>query len=393
MERVMPSRFVIGLAVAGALCAFPACGRHEEPPPAAAPRPREATRSGDVISIPADSPQAAQMRVEAVRAVDVPADEVVAPGKVGIDPHRTSRVLLPVPGRVVTVMAHLGDTVEQGQPVVAVDSPEADAAIAAFVQAQAAERQAGATLTKAQADFERTRDLYEARAASQKDLLAAQNDLAQAGASVETTRAGREQARRKLDLLGLDPNAFHQRTLVRAPLSGKVLDISVAPGEYRNDTSTPLMTIADLSTVWISSDVPESAIRLIHVGDRVTITLVAYPDETFSGHVTRIADVLDPQTRTIKVYVTMPNPKNRFRPEMFGSIRHAGPGRLLPVVPVGAVVQQFGRPVVFVARAPGEFERRPVTLGTRVGDGVAVMSGLQSGDRVVVDGAVLLKDL
>jgi cobalt-zinc-cadmium efflux system membrane fusion protein len=331
------------------------------------------------------------MRVEAVRAAEMPTDEVVAPGKIAINPNRTSKLLLPVAGRIVEVLAHLGDAVTQGQAVVAVQSPDADAAIAAVLQGQAAEQQAEATLTKAQADFERTKDLYEAKAVAQKDFVTAQNDLAQARAALETARAGREQARRKVELLGLNPSDFRQRTFARAPISGKVLEISVAPGEYRNDTSTPLMTIADLSTVWMSSDVPESMIRLIHVGDGVTITLVAYPGETFAGRVARIADVLDPQTRTVKVYVGLPNPQGRLRPEMFGSIRHTGAVRTVPVVPLSALVQEYGKSVVFLERAPGEFERREVIVGTRAAGVVPVLSGVKVGDRVIADGAVLLK--
>jgi cobalt-zinc-cadmium efflux system membrane fusion protein len=78
------------------------------------------------------------------------------------------------------------------------------------------------------------------------------------------------------------------------------LEIAVAPGEYRNDTNASLMTIADLKTVWITSNVPESRIRLIQVGERVDIELAAYPGEVFRGQVKRIADTVDPETRTIK---------------------------------------------------------------------------------------------
>jgi cobalt-zinc-cadmium efflux system membrane fusion protein len=387
----MPRLTAADLLFAGTVALLAGCGRGEAPAPSAAARPPEPTKRGDVVTIPPDSPQAKQMRVEPVRAAELPADEVAAPGKIIINPNRTSKVFPPVTGRVVDVLAHLGDAVTQGQPVVTVESPDAGVAVAAYLQAQAAERQAEATLTKAQRDFDRTKDLYEARAVAQKDVVATENDLAQAKAGLETARAGREQARRKLEVLGLTPNAFQQRTLVRAPISGKVLEINVAPGEYRNDTSAPLMTIADLSAVWISSDVPESAIRLIHVGDRVTIGFVAYPGETFSARVTRIADVLDPQTRTIKVYLEMPNPEGRFRPEMFGNIRHAGAVRSMPVVPAAALVQEYGKSVVFVEGTAGQFERREVTLGTRSGDLVPVLSGVKVGERVVVDGAVLLK--
>jgi cobalt-zinc-cadmium efflux system membrane fusion protein len=123
----------------------------------------------------------------------------------------------------------------------------------------------------------------------------------------------------------------------------------------------------------------------------VAITLVSFPDEVFGGTVSRIGDVLDPQTRTLKVTVTLPNPAGRFRPEMFGSIRQPGPRRSLPVLPADAVVLEYGRPVVFVERAPGQFERRAVATGARAESLVAITRGVQAGERIVVDGAVLLR--
>jgi membrane fusion protein, heavy metal efflux system len=344
------------------------------------------------VVVPPDSPQAAQLKIEPVRMREIAVDEVIAPGRIGIDPNRSSRLLLPVAGRVVAVLAKVGDAVEQGQPVLSVDSPDSDAAIAASSQAEAAERQAEAALRKADADLARTTDLYEHRAVAQKDLLGAQNDQEQARATLETARAALHQARRKLELLELKPGELRQVVKVRAPISGKVLEVSVAPGEYRNDTGTPLMTIADLSRVWISSDVPEPAIRFIRVGEHVTITMVAYPDEEFDGRVARIADVLDPQTRTVKVHIEMANPRGRFRPEMFVTIRHSGDSRSTPVVPAGAIVQEYGRPIVFLERSPGRFERREVVLGPRASNLVPIISGVRAGERIVVDGGVLLKD-
>jgi len=90
--------------------------------------------------------------------------------------------------------------------------------------------------------------------------------------------------------------------------------VSVVPGEFRNDLNANVITIADLSTVWVASDVAESDIRFIRLGERVDIELTAYPGETFHGQVTRLADSVDPQTRTIKVRAEMANPMNPFGP-------------------------------------------------------------------------------
>ena len=127
------------------------------------------------------------------------------------------------------------------------------------------------------------------------------------------------------------------------------------PGEFRNDTSASLMTIADLSTVWVTSQVPESYIRFVQVGERVEINLVAYPGETFDGRVSRIADTVDPQTRTVKVQAEMDNRDGRFRPEMYGSIHHVESTATMPVIPAAAVVQDGNRTIVFVERRAGTF--------------------------------------
>jgi len=352
----------------------------------------------NVVAVPPDSPQFKQLRVEAVRARNVIADEVVAPGRVGVNPNRVSRVLPPVQGHVLEVMVKLGDSVDQGQPLLSLDSPDADAAIAACFQAEATERQTKFALQKADLDLRRAKELFTFQGIAEKDLLQAQNDQASATSNYEIAQAVRDQTRRKLELLGLRPGEFHQPTVVRAPISGKVLEVNVTRGEFRgavashSDTTTaPMMTIADLSTVWMFSDVPEPYIRFIRVGEPVEITLVAFPGEVLRGHVARIADMLDPQTRTLRLHVELPNPGGRFRPEMFGSIRHAGAVRSLPVVPLAAVVQEYGVTVVFVELTPGRFERRQITIGPRSGDVVAALTGLKVDERVVVAGAMLLK--
>jgi len=350
-----------------------------------------------VVVVPSDSPQAKQLRIEPVRAQAIPADEVSAPARVIINPNRISRVLSPVQGRVVTVSVKLADTVAEGQPLVTMDSPDADAAISAYLQADASVRQSKTAVTKFQADVQRAKNLLPFQGISEKDAQSAENDLATAQSSLETAQATREQALRKLTLLGLKPTDFQQGYVVRAPIAGAITDINVTPGDYRaavaspGDIATPMMSIADLSTVWVACDVPEPSIRLVHVGDTVDISLVAFPGETFTGRVARTASTLDPQTRTLKVHVDLPNPQRRFVPEMFGTMRHPGPSRMIPAVPGAAIVQEYGRSEVFVELRPGEFERRVVTTGVRSRDNVAITSGLRVNERVVVDGAILLK--
>jgi len=269
-----------------------------------------------------------------------------------------------------------------------------DAAMSAYLQSEAAVNQAKATLLKVKADLDRSRDLFEHNAIAQKEVLNAENNVTQGQATLDQTEAARKQAARKLEIFGLQPGQFGQKVIVRSPISGKVLEMTAAAGEFRNDTNASVMTIADLSTVWVASDVPESSIRLIKLNERLEIELAAYPGETFTGRVTQIADVVDPQTRTVKVRAQMDNSQGRLRPEMFGQIHHVEAMEPKPVVPAGTVIQGDGQNVVYVEKSPGVFLQRAVTVGPHGKSGnVAILKGLHAGDRVVVDGVMLLKGI
>jgi membrane fusion protein, heavy metal efflux system len=369
-----------GLLVCGAILLTASCGqRKETPATAAAAQSAEADRTFQ------------QYRVETVTERSVPLNVVSAPGKIEANSSRISRVLPPVAGRITQVLVKFGDSVTEKQPLAILESADADTAVSNVLQAEAAVNQANASLTKADADLDRLRDLYDNKAIARKELLQAENQQAQAKGSVKQAEALLRQALRRLDFLELKKDQFGQKIVVRAPIPGKVLEVNVAPGEFRNDPNSPLMTIADLSTVWVTADVPESAIRFIHRGERIETELTAYPGEVFPGRVTQIADVVDPQTRAIKVRGELDNHDGRLRPEMFGQVRHIDSVRRVPCVPFAAVVQVQGRSVVFVETASGTYDRRDVTLGERIGNLVPVLTGLRAGEKVVVDGALVMK--
>ncbi|HYZ87334.1 MAG TPA: efflux RND transporter periplasmic adaptor subunit [Bryobacteraceae bacterium] len=385
-------KYMIGAVVLA--CCLQACSRRpDSPSPSvqAAPPATTQTAPPGRITIPADSPKLQQISVADVQMRDIAVDQVVAPGKIDVNPNRVSRVTIPVAGKVVDVLVRIGDSVRQGQPVLLIESSEADTAMSTALQAEASLTQSRAALIKAQSDYDRAKDLFAGQAGPKKDVLTAEAALAQAKAAVEQAEAAKNQADARLDLLGLKRQSFRQKIEIHAPISGKVLDMSVVPGEYRNDTSNPVMTIADLSSVWVVSEVPESTIRMIEKGERLEVELTAYPDQRFQARVTRIADMVDPTTRTVKVYAEVSNTGGRLRPEMYGRIRHVDATRPMPVIPSSAVIQAEKQTKVYREITPGTFEPVSVTLGSRDGNSIGVLNGLEPHDRVVVDGAMLLK--
>ena len=360
-------------------------------PEAIAEMPVVAAEVAGLVTFPADSPKLKQIKVEAVVEKSVPTDEVIAPGKVELNPNRVAHVALPVAGRISTLSVRIGDTVQQGQIVMTVDSSDSDAAMASQLQARSQINQAKANLLKSQADLDRVKDLFEHNAIAKKEVLNAENVLAQNNAVLEQAEALQKQASRRLEILGLKPGQFGQKVAVAAPISGKVMEVTAVQGEFKNDTNQAVITIADLSSVWVSSDVPESSIRFIQVGERFDIELSAFPNEVFHAHVTRIADVVDPQTRTIKVRAEMDNKGGRFRPEMFGKVHHVDSMQKMPVVPSGAVMQGEAQSSVWLELSPGKFQLTKVTLANRMQDSIAIASGLKAGDRVVTVGVMILK--
>jgi cobalt-zinc-cadmium efflux system membrane fusion protein len=360
--------------------------------PADAPRQTSAAiRQGDVIQFAPDSPQLSRIQTRAADVERVPIGEVVAPGRVEVNPNRVSRIAPPVAGRIRSVLVGLGDPVKEGQPIVVIESSEIPALQSAFRHAEATITQTQAVLARAEADLQRVRDLYEHRAIAQKEVLAAESAVAEAKAGRIQAEAARDEVAERLRLLGIQPGSRDSTVVVHASVSGKVTEISVAPGEFRTDTAQPLMTLADLSTVWVAADVPENSIRFIRIGEPVVITLPAFPDQTFSGRVTRMSDVLDPETRTIRVRAELSNPQGQLRPEMFAQIRAKQGERELPTIPNAALIQLQGRNIVYVEREAGKFQEVPITVFWHGPDRVAIEKGIAAGDRVVVDGAMLLR--
>ena len=371
------------------------CGHNQSPsadaasatatPPASAPIP-----TGEVI-LPLDAPQLKQIKIQPVAVMNVADDEVISPGRIETNPNRISHVVPPIAGRATQVFVKLGDSVQQGQPLLELESAEAEAAESSYLQAQAAVAQAKAAQIKAQADFYRASDLFQNNAVPKKDVLAAENALTQVKASVDHANAGREQALRRLQILGLKPGMFNQKVTVMAPIPGKILEMSVVGGEYRNDTNASLMTIANLSSVWVTSEVPESSIRFYRIGGSVAVELVAYPDEKFYARVTHISDTVDPQMRTVKVRAELDNPAGRFRPDMSGRVLYSEAVRPRPAVPEGAILRSEGRTMVYVQVKPGHFVPREVRLGKQHGNSFVIHAGLQPKELVVIEGAIYLR--
>jgi cobalt-zinc-cadmium efflux system membrane fusion protein len=369
-------------AVACAAVAAAACGSRTTEPTVPLPPAGEAWVS-------------AQQVAEAKIVVAPVADEnvggaIVTSGKVAFDDLRVSRVMSPVTGRITKILAQPGQRVKRGAPLAMILSPDIGTVFSDLEKAQAA-------FNAAERDLKRQKELYEAKAASQKEYETALN-------AYGTTKAELDRARQKARLLSRGTvDTVTQEYTVTAPLDGEIISRSVNPGVEVTGTygggSTELFTVGELDHVWVLADVFEMDVAQVKQGARVTVKVVAYPNKIFEGHVEWLSGQLDKDSRTAKVRCAINNPQRELKPEMYATVSISVAETKALAIPRNALLRLGEQTVVFVekGRAPNgflRFERRPVAVDeAEGGDYLPVTHGLEAGERIVTSGGILLLGL
>jgi cobalt-zinc-cadmium efflux system membrane fusion protein len=336
-------------------------------------------REGGKIFIPESSPL--RQRLTVVPAPVEPQSPLIkAPGFVESDPKRTVTVLPAGAGRVHEVKVGLGDRVERGEILALIDSPD-------LAQAYADNDKAASAARLTAANLKRTEDQFKIGAVAQRDLDQARNDNEQAAAEYLRTRA-------HLRSMGASEDARGNGRLltVRAPVTGSVTALSIAPGATINDDTQPIMTVADLSVVWVSALVAEKDLPHVARDDDAEVIVDAYPYKTLHGKVLFVPDIIESDTRRNRTRIAFANPDYVLKPNMFASVTLHGPAREQVVLPSSALLMNNDRTSVFVATAPWTFERRTVELLLEESSQVAITSGVKPGEPVVVRGGILLND-
>jgi cobalt-zinc-cadmium efflux system membrane fusion protein len=336
-------------------------------------------RQGDKIVIPANSPLRKRLALSAAQAEEVSV-RLVLPAIVESDPARTAAVLTPLGGRVLEIKVALGDRVRRGQVLAVIDSPDLGQAYEDYDKAVDTSQ-----LTRK--NLARQEEQFKLGTASTRDLDQARSDYTQAAADHARTAA-------RLKTLGIATDGPRHSTLlaVQSPVSGSVTALSVATGNMINDPTQPIMTVADLSTVWVTASVPEKDLAVVAKGQDAQVALSAYPGQLLEGKVLFVSDVLDSDTRRDKLRIAFTNADTRLKPNMFATVTLIGPKQTRVVLPTSALLMNNDRTTVFVATAPWTFERRTIATRLEEGPTVALDSGVQPGEQVVVRGGILLND-
>ena len=281
---------------------------------------------------------------------------------------------------MTSIAVRAGDAVKAGQVLAVLSAPE-------LGSAQAEARRAEQDFLLAQKNRARIEELQAAGVAPAKDLQAALAEEARAASERARTQA-------KLRAYGGAAADVNQAFVLRSPLSGVVVERQLNPSQELRPDAAPqggIFVISDPSRLWFVLDVSDKDLGAVRPGVEVSLSSAALGDERVAGRITYVADVVDPQTRTIKVRGTIANAGRKLKAEMFvtGEIRvPAGIGLLVPGKAVYLRGEQY---FVFVDAGNGRFERRAVRLGAASNGYSLILEGIGANDKVVTDGSLLLE--
>jgi membrane fusion protein, heavy metal efflux system len=313
---------------------------------------------------------------------------VEATGTVDFDNEQATSVLAPFSGPVSRLLVSLGEHVKQGQPLAVVDSPDFATAISAYRKAIAA-----AQTARRLADLDK--DLVEHNGVSRREADQAESDALSA-------EADREAALQSLISLQVPAHAIKDIQdgrpisrldgIIRAPIAGTVVEKLITPGQLLQAGTTPCFTVADLSRVWVMTQVFGSDLESVRVGDQADV-MAGIGSAKFSGIVDNISALVDPDTRSVVARVVVENPGDLLKKQMYVRVaiqaREESAGLL---VPVSAVLRDdVNLPFVYFLQPDGSFARQHVTLGYRSGEQYDIADGLKAGDQIVVDGGIFVQ--
>jgi cobalt-zinc-cadmium efflux system membrane fusion protein len=370
-----------------ALALFSGCGKKEKEAEGL-PAP---VVEGDKVTFKANAPQLNSITTEPAVARAMAVTHVT--GHLYWNDEVTVRVFAPVAGRVSSVKADIGDAVSVGGPLAEIDSPD-------FGQALADARTALGNFAVADKTLAREKELLDHGAAAQKDVEASQ-------AAYAAAIAERDRAQARLTLYGGSDNGTNSLYLLRSPLAGMVVDKNINPGqEIRADMMlanapnlfAPLFIVSDPTRLWLQLDIPESELTSVRQGLKLRVYAAnAFPGKAFDGEIQRIADGMDPSTRTVRVRCEVKNPDRLLKADMYVAADVVRDGTDLGQagveVPASALFMKGDDSYLFVEQSAGQYLREKVKVGTEKDNKVPVLDGVSAGQKVVIQGALLLQSI
>lgn len=317
-----------------------------------------------------------ELKIDTVRNEPI-RNELTLSGQIATNGDKTVQVYPLVGGVVEQLTVELGDHVTKGQVLAVIRSGE-------IADLQNQSSSAGTDLAIAQKNLSVLEDQYAAGLASERDVSLARQELRKAQGNVGKSR-------KQLAIYGVSADGTYT---LRAPISGFITEKNVTDHmQFNDDNVGSLFTVSNLDDVWIMANVFESDIAKVKEGYAADVTTLAYPDQHFTGRIDKVFNVLDPESKVMRVRVRLENPGYLLKPEMYAQIkvRNTETGRML-AVPANCVVFDKDRNFVMVFKDRQHIETREVEIAKTVGDVSYVHSGLHDGERIIAQNQLLVYD-
>ncbi len=377
LSRALPFAMVLPLIAA----TFTACN---PAPPAETPAPAQPIVQDNQIRFPPGHVQLALLGIAA--AAPGKAITVDLPARIVWNEERTQRIYPAFAGRVMAIRADIGQAVKAGAVLAQLASPD-------FGSAQADTAKAQGDVRLAQKTLQRQRELLDAGIIARKDFDQAEADAARA--LVEAQRAGARTALYGASTAASGGAGVNQQLALRTNVAGVVVERNLNPGqELRPEQSGPgmpaLFVVTDPTSLWVQIDARESEVGTLKPGASFELVIPALAGQKFEGRVIAASDFIDPATRTIKIRGAIANPDRLLKAEMLATARIERTLSSGVVVPAAAITLRGVKHWLFVQSQPGVFEPREVKLGYQGPKEVVVSRGLEVGEQVVSENALLL---
>ncbi len=323
-------------------------------------------------------------------------------GQIAFNENASTNVFTPFSGRVVRLMAQVGDEVKRGDPLFEIDSPEVVQVQTDLIAALHGRDKAYSHHDVVRRQADRQERLYRDKATSQREMEQAQNDLAAAASDAKTAEGALTAARHRLRvIIGRDKEEVErlerERIInplltINAPIGGTIVARRIGPGQFvKTDAAEAHFSISDLSTMWLKAYVAEADIPHVRVGQEIDVRILALPDRRVQARIDAIGAASDPQTRRVMVRSEIPNPDGLLRAEMFATFRiTVGNVEETTAVPMAAVIRKGEETKLWVEKAPQVFQSRAIKIGAEQNGCIQIRDGIGPGETVVGRGAIFV---
>lgn len=342
-------------------------------------KPNTYTLRGDTIEVESNSIIAPKLKIATIHSTSHQL-EMFSTGTVRAIPNFYAEIAPPFSGRVTKVYLKLGMKTQPGTPLFEMASSE-------FSEVQKSLLQAKSELKSAKANLQRQKDLHAHGVAALRDLEEAQTQF-------DMQQQEYDNAASSLRIYGVNPENFSigQNLVVSSPIAGEVIANEVVMGQYIKDDDEPYAKIAQLNKVWVVGEVKEKDLGFITQLDEAKISLAAFPDKELTGSIYHIDEIVDEDTRSVKVLIECENENNVLKPGMYVSVKFVDTAKETLLIPAKSVLQYNDRSFVFVEVSEGNYMRRYVETSVSVGDDIVVIKGLKENESIVTEGAFYLLD-